>query len=147
MDDHNPIFVTEISGDGPIIDVTIKKIGSPFAGLKANGLIDTGATDIVISSDIAEKLDLRYVNPDIMNVAGGGTIGANVYSGFIEVPALNFKRIVPLHAVVWKQTSHTILLGREFLRHFIFYYDGPKNMFHFSKPMDGMYEFPENLDG
>jgi predicted aspartyl protease len=146
MNDYNPLVVTEIEQAGPIIDVIIKPVGGQFSGLRARGLIDTGATDILISPDIAAKLNLRHLNDDVMNVVGGGELSSQVYSGWIEVSHLEFKRIVPLHAVPWTQTTHTILLGREFLRHFIFYYDGPRGMFHFSKPLD-THETLEAVDG
>lgn len=147
MDGYNPISVTPIEHAGPIIEVSIKRVGSPLAGLTARGLIDTGASDILISPAIAQKLNLTHVNDDIMDVVGGGTLDSQMYSGFIEVPTLGFAKIVPLYAVPWKQTSHTILLGREFLRYFMFYYDGPKGMFHFSKPFDWAHEALEHGDG
>jgi predicted aspartyl protease len=147
MNNYTPIDIIEIEPDGPIIEVTIRKVGSVFAGISARGLIDTGATDIVISPDIADKLELKHVNDDLLNVVGGGTLYSKVYSGLIDVPALKFNRIVPLHVVPWKQTTHTILLGRAFLRHFIFNYDGPHGMFHFSNPIGGTHEVAENLDG
>lgn len=147
MNEYNPLVVTEIEHAGPIIDVVIRPVSSSLSGLKARGLIDTGATDILISPDIAAKLNLRHLNDDVMDIVGGGTLDSQVHSGWIEVPNLHFKRILPLHSVPWKQTTHTILLGREFLKHFIFYYDGPKGMFHFSKPLDGTHETLEAVDG
>jgi predicted aspartyl protease len=145
MENYKPFPVMEIEHAGPIIDVIIRPVRGSFSGLRARGLIDTGATDVLISPAIASKLGLSHVNDDVMNVVGGGELDSKVYSGYIEVAELEFKKILPLHAVPWRQTSHTILLGREFLRYFIFNYDGPRGMFHFSRPID-THEALENFD-
>ncbi|MCR5873880.1 retroviral-like aspartic protease family protein [Phenylobacterium sp. J426] len=100
------------------------------------GLIDTGADFVLLSPSIAKRLELRHVDNDVVGGIGGGQFPAKVYSGAICVPELEFERTLPLYAVPWDPTSHTVLLGRSFLKHFIFRYDGPSDLFHFSKPVD-----------
>jgi predicted aspartyl protease len=147
MNDYNRRLIHEISHHGVIIQVTLNSVGGRFAGLNANGLIDTGATDIVISTDLANRLGLRYIDSTQLQGVGGGFLDCDIYTGQIEVPELNFKKIVRLHAVKWKQDSHTILLGRAFLCHFMLNYDGPREMFHFTTPTDWQSETFESVDG
>ncbi len=41
---------------------------------------------------------------------------------------------MPLYAVPMKQASHSVILGRSFLKNFIVTYDGPRGVFHFFTP-------------
>ena len=100
------------------------------------GLIDTGSDFILTSHTIARQLHLRHHDDDIVGGISGGEVAAKIHSGSVGVPDLGFERTLPLYAVPWSQTSHTVLLGRSFLRYFVFRYDGPSNVFHFSKPIE-----------
>lgn len=133
---------TDIRQEGVYIDVVIKPPGSPLAGIKTRGLIDTGADFILITSSIARQLQLRHVNNDVIGGIGGGEMEARVHIGQIEVPHLQFRKTLPLYAIGWSATSHAVLLGRSFLEHFVFIYDGPSQVFHFSLPLEGGYHRP-----
>jgi hypothetical protein len=68
---------------------------------------------------------------------GGEQIGAKVYSGCLAISKLgNFEKVLPLYTVPWGSNTHHVLLGRSFLRHFVFKYDGPSETFHFSLPLN-----------
>jgi hypothetical protein len=99
------------------------------------GLIDTGADFILFSPTIAKRLQLKHRDDDTVGGIGGGDIPAKIYSGCIAVPELGFEKVLPLYAVAWDPTSHTVLLGRSFLKYFVFTYDGPSEVFHFSQPL------------
>jgi predicted aspartyl protease len=146
MGETGGTVATPIPHHGVLIDVVIKAPGSQFAGIKTKGLIDTGADFVLISPAIARQLQLRHTNDDIVGGIGGGEVDAKVYSGSIEVPELGFQRILPLYAVAWDPTSHAVLLGRSFLKYFVFRYDGPSETFHFSNPLVGGYH-PDAEDG
>jgi len=126
-----------IRHQGVLIDVHIKTPGSNMAGVKVRGLIDTGADFVLISPTVAKTLGLRHVNYDIVAGIGGEEVAAKIYSGALKVPDLGFEKVLPLYAVPWNPVSHTALLGRSFLRYFVFKYDGPSEVFHFSRPIDG----------
>jgi hypothetical protein len=131
---------------GPLIDVTVNRPGSQLAGIKVQGLIDTGSDFVLFSPTIARRLELRHINDDVVGGIGGQDANATIYSGCLEVPDLEFEKILPLYAVHWGPTSHMVLLGRSFLRYFVFKYDGPSEVFHFSRPLDGEYH-PAEDDG
>lgn len=136
MGDRGGTVATPIRHQGPLIEVRIKAPGSPLAGVRVRGLIDTGADFVLFSPSIARQLQLRQTDSDVVGGIGGGQVPAKVFSGTIEVPELGFEKVLPLYAVDWDPTSHTVLLGRSFLRYFVFRYDGPSEVFHFSKPLD-----------
>ena len=138
------VGVEEIGSSGPILDITIRPVGTRLAGFSARGLIDTGASVVCISQRIADQLNLTLVNQDRLDVAGGGSVHANIYSGYLAVSLLNFEEIMPLYAVRMPYASHNVLLGRDFLRHFLMTFDGPNGRFHFSRPPTPMIE---DLDG
>ena len=127
---------TPIEHRGVFIDVEIKQPGSPFAGSKVRGLIDTGSDFVLIGHALARKHHLRHIDDDIVGGISGGEVPAKIHSGCVVVPDLGFEKTLAVYAVPWSQTSHMILLGRSFLRFFVFRYDGPSNVFRFSKPID-----------
>lgn len=127
---------TPIEHRGVFIDVEIKHPTSPFAGTKVRGLIDTGSDFVLISHTLARKHSLRHVDDDRVGGISGGEVPAKIHSGCVVVPSLRFEKTLNVYAVPWSETSHTVLLGRSFLRYFVFRYDGPSNVFHFSKPFD-----------
>ncbi len=127
---------TPIEHRGVFIDVEIRQPGSPFAGTKIRGLIDTGSDFVLISHALARKHQLRHIDDDYVGGISGGEVPAKIYSACVMVPDLGFEKTLAVYAVPWNETSHTMLLGRSFLRYFVFQYDGPSNVFRFSKPFD-----------
>jgi hypothetical protein len=67
-------------------------------------------------------------------VVGGGLVEARVCSGRLRVPALQFDEVVRLFAIPGGHGSSQVLLGREFLKHFVFTFDGPEEMFSWYYP-------------
>lgn len=134
---------TNIKHDGVMIDFVINHPSRQFAGTTVRGLIDTGADFVLIAPAIAKKLQLKHRDNAIVGGIGGEEVAAKVYSGCLEVPKLgNFVKVLPVYAVPWGSTTHHVLLGRSFLRHFVFRYDGPSETFHFSLPLN-----PEQMVG
>lgn len=120
-----------------MIDLVIRHPLSALSGVKARGLIDTGADFVLCAPSIARSLGLRQTNTDVVGGIGGEEVDASVYSGKLIVEELSFQRVLPIYAVPWGPTSHTVLLGRSFLQYFVFEYDGPSEVFHFSAPLHG----------
>ncbi len=88
-------------------------------------LVDTGALESCIDSELAITLNLPIVNR--RQVSGvGGVLDVNEYMAQIYVPELNFTILGPfagVHLIAGGQ-PHYALLGRTFLRHFAMAYDG-----------------------
>lgn len=128
---------TPIRHQGVMIDVVINNPGRQFAGVKVRGLIDTGADFVLMAPAIARRLQLRHTDDEMVGGIGGEEIKAKVYSGCLEVPDLGgFAKVLPLYSVPWGPTTHQVLLGRSFLKYFVFKYDGPSEVFHFSLPLN-----------
>lgn len=124
----------ELAVSGPLIDISIEAPNSAFAGVRAQGLIDTGASAVCIDRRTAIRLNLKQINETEIGVVGGGAVLASVHIGVLVVPALGFRQILPLYAVPMKQSSHSVLLGRSFLKNYIVTFDGPRGNFHFYNP-------------
>lgn len=100
-------------------------------------MIDTGASDNAIDYRIAHALQLRQI--DEIGLKGvGGRFSAPVFQGVLEVPALQYKKLVRLIAPKVNHSTYSMLLGRTFLSNFIMTYDGPNNMFIFFDPSRGV---------
>ena len=115
---------------GPRLNVILRSpradSGNGFRMVQREGLIDTGATGVVIDKRAARQLDLDPVNVISMGVVGG-RVEAVVYAGILEVPELVFSELTQLFAISGSPT----LLGRSFLAHFQMTYDGPGGIFYF----------------
>lgn len=126
--------------NGPRLDVIIRNPGSELSSsevsnsfVEREAILDTGASVVCISQEIADNLQLQQT--DRRTLAGvGGSVEATVYAGILEVPQLDYSELIELYSVRKGTLTHSILLGRTFLSHFIVTYDGPEGMFHFSKP-------------
>ncbi len=112
-------------GPEPLSDGEAKLFGG-------EALIDTGASSVFIEQSIAAALNLKQVNSSEIETAGG-KVGVLVYSGVLEVPALNFKQRMRLQAPKAK-ICYSIILGRSFLSRYHIYIDGPRNILTFSHP-------------
>ena len=90
-------------------------------------LVDTGATESCIDSDLARVLRLPIV--DRQAIAGvHGAYETNVCLAQIHVPELGFTmygRFAAVHLAAGG-LPHSALLGRTFLQHFTMTYDGAK---------------------
>lgn len=90
-----------------------------------NALVDTGALESCIDSDLAKALHLPVV--DRMQIAGAqGASETNVHLGQIHVPALEitiFGRFAAVDLSAGGQ-PYLALIGRSFLQQFSMIYDG-----------------------
>jgi predicted aspartyl protease len=88
-------------------------------------LVDTGALESCIDSELAAQLGLPIV--DRQHIAGvGGSIEVNVHLAQIYIPALNYTiygTFAGVHLNAGGQ-PHVALIGRTFLRHHTMTYDG-----------------------
>ena len=88
-------------------------------------LVDTGATESCIDSELAEKLNLPIVNQE--ELAGvSGITNVNVHLAQIYVPELDrtiYGRFDGVHLAAGGQ-PYSALIGRTFLRHYKMNYDG-----------------------
>ena len=104
---------------------------SPF--VEKSGLIDTGATSVLIGKDIADKLGLRQTGFTTMQGVNRSA-DALIYAGMIEVPELDYSVTIPVMAPRRSSFASGLLLGRSFLKALIVTYDGPSGMFTIAQP-------------
>jgi predicted aspartyl protease len=105
--------------------------------VQLDALIDTGASDICIDIKTARRLGLHAV--DTTFIGGiGGSVESVVFADVLEVPNLQFRRVVRMFSPKDVVLSSKMLLGRSFLENFIMTYDGPNDMFHFYNPHVGL---------
>lgn len=144
--------------NGPILPVLIRNpqrehtpaaVDSTDSGLlsvrEANGLIDTGATSVLIEMEIAQSLGLVQTGMSDMRVVGG-QVDAVVFAGQLEVPQLGYSKILPMLAPRRGQISHSVLLGRSFLEDFIVTFDGPSGIFVLARPKSNYAELHSDQD-
>ena len=136
----------ELELGGHLIDVIVRREdgAGPVPGLpsfyETGALIDTGATDVCIDLSIARDLRLRTVDQRTVGTAGGPIL-ASVHVGVLEVPALGFRKLMPLYAFRVRRTNFSILLGRSFLADYIVTFDGPRGCCLFVRPEEA-YQLP-----
>jgi predicted aspartyl protease len=123
---HGPTLYVDIGFDPAYV------IGPASTGTKPQlaatqlwALVDTGAGECCIDTDLAKKLALPVV--DRRKIAGaGGLKEVDVYMAHIHVPSLQFT-MYGVFAGVDLQAGgqrHFALIGRTFLRHFTMVYEG-----------------------
>lgn len=99
---------------------------SQLASLPVEGawaLIDTGASTCCIDGALARQLGLPII--DQRTYAGiGGSIEVDMHLAQIRAPALSFTLYGSFAAVDLTDGRHPVLIGRDFLRHFVMTYDG-----------------------
>ena len=123
---------------GPVLPVMI---GKPLSDAlipqnhkfdNHHALVDTGANIGGIDPDIAEKMDLPWI--DSMDIGGwGGVNEHDVYAASVLIVGLDMTyHSTRLVAAPLPQHSK-VLLGRDFLRHVVMLYDGMNNELLFAK--------------
>ena len=108
-------------------------------GLKGiHALVDTGATQSCIDSSLAMNLGLKV--HDQLEIAGiGGKQLVNLHIAQIFFPALGttmFGQFAGVHLAAGGQ-SHSALVGRDFLAHFIMTYNGTTGQVVIRDPAEG----------
>ena len=94
--------------------------------VRLSALVDTGALDSCIDSDLAAQLGLPIVDGiEVAGVLGAGEV--NVHLAQIYVPALTltiYGQFAGVHLTAGG-LSHAAILGRSFLRRYVMNYAGP----------------------
>jgi predicted aspartyl protease len=104
--------------------ITLPQLSRPLF-LLTNALIDTGALESCIDSDLAMRLNLPIV--DRRRISGvHGAREVNVHLAHIHIPALFFTIYGPFCSVDLAAggQQHRALIGRTFLQSFTMVYDG-----------------------
>ena len=116
----------ELIYSGPVIGVQIGLEGFsvPFTGPHP-ALVDTGATESCIDSQIANKLGLPIIDEQPMAGASGEYI-ANIHLGEIHLPVFNVTIEGAFAAVdlIAGGSHYHALIGRTFLANFTMQYEG-----------------------
>lgn len=126
-----------LRANGPRIDVIIRNplrhelVVNTAAFLEREALIDTGASVVCIDKSIAEELALEQTDKRSVH-AVGGMVETSVFAGLLEVPELDYKRVIEMFAPRHASASHAVLLGRSFLQDFIVTFNGPDGTFQFA---------------
>jgi predicted aspartyl protease len=118
---HGPTLLVDIGFDQSYAEGLIPQL----AATKLWALVDTGATECCIDSDLARKLNLPVV--DRRHIAGvSGRREVDVYLAQVHVPSLTYTVYGPFAGVdlIAGGQRHYALIGRTFLRHFTMHYEG-----------------------
>ena len=126
-----PVLVRNPEHNGKPMSFFENKDISPF--IERTGLIDTGATAVLISRNVAEELGLRQTGNTMMQGVNRSA-DALIYAGMIEVPQLDYAITIPVLAPRRGEFASGLLLGRSFLKDFIVTYDGPSGMLTIVQP-------------
>ena len=116
--------------------------GSPQAVEKI-GIIDTGASHILVDRKTIKMLGLRGHNRGFAEIASGESFPATIYRAIIEAPQLGVELVTELYAFDERgeyaqevKPSPRVLVGRNFLRNFLVTFDGPSGIVTFARPVD-----------
>ena len=113
---------------GPTIQVTV---GLMTEGEEtppprfAHALVDTGASDSCIDTQLAQELDLPIVDVEMISGVGGPQEHF-VYAARVDIPSLEFLQFGRFAGVNLAAggMEHRVLLGRTFLQNTVMIYDG-----------------------
>jgi predicted aspartyl protease len=126
----------------PRIDVIIQRpssLGSPYpVQCEVEGLLDTGATTVVIPLAMAQSLGLTKVGRKDIDTPSGSQF-AYIYDAEILVPALGQVHEVAVASLIGivspgPNSVPLVLLGKSLLQHFHFCMYGPEGTFTLSVP-------------
>lgn len=81
-------------------------------GKKVKVLVDTGATGVAISQDIADKLNLKSINAVRTNTANGDSIGYMVRLESVQIGGVSASNVA---AMIAPGLDGDVLLGMSFL--------------------------------
>lgn len=124
LETFGPIFWVVIGFDAEYFSETDKPKPNSL-GERVPALIDTGATESFIDTELAEKIGLPAV--DKRQLAGAsGLMVSYRYMGQVHIPDLNVNIMGPFNGVTLSEGEqrYRVLIGRTFLRNTILHYDG-----------------------
>ncbi len=81
-------------------------------GKKVNVLVDTGATGVAISQDIADKLNIKSINAVRTNTANGESVGYMVRLASVQIGGVDASNVA---AMIAPGLDGDVLLGMSFL--------------------------------
>jgi aspartyl protease family protein len=81
-------------------------------GEKVNVLVDTGATGVAISQNIADKLNLKSIDAIRTNTANGDSVGYMVRLNSVKIGGVNASNVA---AMIAPGLDGDVLLGMSFL--------------------------------
>lgn len=127
---------------GPSIQVSVghyvpqgATIATPTSPETTWALIDTGAAESCIDSELAQRLGLPVIDKMIIS-GSNGSHTHDVYLAHINIFGLEFSqfgRFAGVHLADGQQ-PHGVLLGRTFLRAVMLIYDGIRGQITLSSP-------------
>ncbi|MEX3687937.1 retroviral-like aspartic protease family protein [Paraburkholderia sp. BR14263] len=117
-----PVVAAPAAGAAPVAPVA--PAPAPTAQV-VSGLIDTGAQQSCIDSDLAIRLGLPVVDR-VMISGANGAHGHDVFAAQVSVPSLGITQTGLFAGVHLSggQQPHQVLLGRTFLQNVVMVYDG-----------------------
>jgi hypothetical protein len=118
---------------------------SEIPAMEIEAVIDSGASCICITRRIVKELQLQRSAPTRM-VAVGSDHPAGRYSAIVQVPQLDFEKFMAVVAPDKVHSAPALLLGRTFLEHFDFTYNGPSATFTFHNPAGHAAPLVENIE-
>ncbi len=128
----------QLTAHGPIVQVIVT---GPGARIQTRALIDTGASFCAINPKQATKLNLKIV--DRKRISGVAPTGAGNFANgeadvaFGMVGLNNPPHELPTQLIVadflQDDPTLTLLLGRTFLQHFDFFYEGSCGRFSLTR--------------
>lgn len=126
---------------GPTVQVLVSGTKNPDADNLSeetetvHALIDTGCTESCIDTELAKALNLIPVNKRPLS-GTGGKLEHLVYLARLTVPELGYSHYGQFTGVSLKAGDqfHSVLLGRDFLRHVIIIYDGIREQVTLASP-------------
>lgn len=121
---HGPTLLVDIGFD-PKYDPAALTTLPVLAATKLWAMVDTGATESCIDSDLAKKLGLPIV--DRRHIGGvSGLKEVSMHLAQVHIPALRFTLYGAFAGVdlIAGGQLHYALIGRTFLQHFRMTYDG-----------------------
>lgn len=121
MQNPNTSPVTRSSGETSRVALAINRYGHYVTNGTINGetvtfLLDTGATSVSLSAQLASRLGLKPGRPIQLNTANGPVTGHSVSLDSVAIGSLERRN---LRAVINPgQADDEVLLGMTYLRHF-----------------------------
>jgi hypothetical protein len=98
--------------------------------LEFSGIVDTDAPDFCLDYRAAHALKLREIDQMTIQVDGGVT-QASRFLADIEIPAIGFRKLVPVVASSVGRLSYHALIGRSTMSDFHVTFHGPAECFSF----------------
>lgn len=108
--------------------------------LKLTGVVDTGASCVLLDQRILLDLGLEDIDRRPITVADGTSVPALGFMAQLRVPGLQFDQWFKVFGVKMQHPSARVLLGRTFLAGYHVTYSGPDQWFHWQRASPPVFE-------